>query len=151
MHGLDARLIAVREEIMRRHFSRWGYRGLIAVAADRLVGFAYDYTGGPGQYWYDKVWAAMTLQQRAKWLAPEHFEFVELAVHPTWQRRGNGSRLHDLLLQGRPEPVAVLTMRADNEVALRLYRKRGWEVVLDNFRFVDGGAPYLVMGKRLCS
>lgn len=149
VHGLDAGAIAAREEIMRRHFGRRGYRGLIALDTGRLVGFAYGYTGDPGQYWYDKVWAAMTPQQRTKWLEPEHFEFVELAVHPEWQGRGIGGRLHDLLLEGRPESIALLTVRADNTRALQLYRKRGWEVVLDDFRFGPGGARYLVMGKHL--
>ena len=149
VHGLDARSIAAREEIMRRHFGRRGYQGFVALNTGRLVGFAYGYTGDPGQYWYDKVWAAMTPQQRAEWLEPEHFEFVELAVHPEWQGQGMGGRLHDLLLEGRSEPVALLTVRADNAPALHLYRNRGWEVVLDDFRFAPGSEQYLVMGKRL--
>ena len=76
VRGLSERAIKERREIMRRHFGRRGYRGFIAVDGDRLVGFSYGYTGDPGQYWYDKVWAAMT---------PEHYEFVELAVHPEYQ------------------------------------------------------------------
>ena len=149
VHGLHARAIAEREEIMRRHFGRRGYQGFIAVDGNRLAGFSYGYTGDPGQYWYDKVWAAMTPEQRAEWLEPEHFEFVELAVHPHYQRRGIGLKLHDLLLENRPEPVALLTVRADNAPALALYRKRGWMVVLDDFHFAPGGARYLVMGKPL--
>ncbi len=151
VHGLNAQGIAAREEIMRRHFGRRGYQGFVALNTGRLVGFVYGYTGDPGQYWYDKVWAAMTPQQRAKWLEPEHFEFVELAVHPEWQGQGIGSRLHDLLLAGRPESVALLTVRADNAPALHLYRNRGWEVVLDDFRFAPEGEQYLVMGKQLPS
>ncbi len=149
VHGLNARAIAEREEIMRRHFGRRGYQGFIAVDGKRLVGFSYGYTGDPGQYWYDKVWAAMTSEQRKEWMEPEHFEFVELAVHPHYQRQGIGGKLHDLLLEGRPEPGALLTVRADNGPALALYRKRGWVVVLDDFRFAPGGDRYLVMGKRL--
>ena len=151
VHGLNAQSIAEREEIMRRHFKRRGYRGFIAVDEERLVGFAYGYTGDPGQYWYDKVWAAMTPEQRKAWMELEHFEFVELAVHPEYQRRGIGGRLHDLLLKGRPESIALLTVRADNSPALSLYRKRGWVVVLNDFRFVPDGPRYFVMGKRLIS
>ena len=151
VHGLDAQAIAARDAIMRRHFGRRGYRGFIALDADRLVGFTYGYTGDPGQYWYDKVWAAMTPAQRSQWLEPEHFEFVELAVHPAWQGQGIGGRLHDRLLEDRPEAIALLTVRADNEPALSLYRKRGWQVVLEGFRFTPNGEPYLVMGKYLSS
>ena len=149
VHGLSERAIRERDEIMRRHFRRRGYRGFIAVDGDRLVGFSYGYTGDPGQYWYDKVWAAMTPEQRKEWMEPEHYEFVELAVHPEYQRRGIGGRLHDLLLKERPEPVALLTVRADNEPAISLYRKRGWVVVLDDFRFSPDGVRFFVMGKRL--
>ena len=149
VHGLDAAALAAREEIMLRHFARRGYRGLIAAAGDALVGFAYGYTGDPGQYWYDKVHAAMPPALRRAWLEREHFEFVELAVEPGWQRRGIGGRLHDELLRDRPEPVALLTVRADNTPAQRLYLGRGWQVLLDAFTFAPGAAPYWVMGRRL--
>ncbi len=149
VHGLGERAIKERDEIMRRHFRRRGFRGFIAIDGDRLVGFSYGYTGEPGQYWYDRVWAAMNPEQRRRWMEPEHFEFVELAVHPEYQRRGIGGRLHDLLLEDRPEPVALLTVRADNESAISLYRKRGWVVVLDDFRFSPDGVRFFVMGKIL--
>lgn len=151
VHQLDAQAVAMREEIMRRHFHRRGYEGLVAVQDQRLVGFAYGYTGDPGQYWYDKVWAAMTPQQRSEWMEPEHFEFVELAVHPQGQRQGIGAQLHDRLLANRPESVALLTVRADNQPALSLYCKRGWQVVLDDFHFDPAGVRFFVMGKRLAS
>ena len=149
VHGLGERAIKERDEIMRRHFRRRGFRGFIAIDGDRLVGFSYGYTGEPGQYWYDRVWAAMNPEQRKEWMEPEHFEFVELAVHPEYQGRGIGGRLHDLLLEDRPEPVALLTVRADNEPAISLYRKRGWVVVLDDFRFSPDGVRFFVIGKIL--
>ncbi len=151
VHGLNAQAIAERKAIMQRHFQRRGYRGFIATDGERLVGFTYGYTGDPGQYWYDRVWAAMTPAQRKEWMEPEHFEFVELAVHPEYQQQGIGGTLHDLLLEERPEPVALLTVRADNRPALSLYQKRGWIVVLDDFRFAPNTARYFVMGKRLSS
>ena len=137
-----------REEIMRRHLGRRRFAAYLALEGDALMGFAYGYAGGPGEYWYDLVYQAMPPAMRAEWLA-EHFEFVELLVAPGARGQGLGARLHDRLLEGRPEPVALLTVRAGNAPALSLYRKRGWEVLLGDFRFSPGGERFFVMGKRL--
>jgi len=137
-----------REEIMRRHLGRRRFAACLALEGEDLAGFAYGYAGGPGEYWYDLVYQAMPPLMRAAWLGA-HFEFVELLVAPAHRGRGLGAELHDLLLDGRPEPVALLTVRAGNALALGLYRKRGWQVLLDDFRFGPGGERFFVMGKRL--
>ncbi len=137
-----------REEIMRRHLGRRRFTAYLALEGDALIGFAYGYAGGPGEYWYDLVYQAMPPAMRAEWLGV-HFEFVELLVAPEARGQGLGGRLHDRLLEGRPEPVALLTVRAKNGPALQLYRKRGWQVLLDDFRFSPGGERFYVMGKRL--
>ena len=137
-----------REAIMRRHLGRRRFAAYLALEGDALMGFSYGYAGGPGEYWYDLVYQAMPPAMRAEWLA-EHFEFVELLVAPEARGRGLGGELHDRLLEGRPEPVALLTVRTGNASALGLYRKRGWEVLLDDFCFSPGGERFFVMGKRL--
>jgi len=137
-----------REAIMLRHIGRRRFVAFLALDGDDLLGFTYGYAGGPGEYWYDLVYEAMPPAMREAWLG-EHFEFVELLVAPEARGRGLGGRLHDSLLEGRPEPVALLTVRAENALALGLYRKRGWEVLLDDFRFSRGGERFYVMGKRL--
>ncbi len=148
-HGLGPAAIEQRREIMLRHFRRRGYGGLLAMKGDTLLGFAYGYTGGPGQYWYDLVHDAMTPDLRRDWLEKEHFEFVELAVAEDYRRRGVGEKLHDTLLHSRREPVALLTVRMDNTPALNLYLKKGWRVLLEDFRFSPDGLPFYVMGKIL--
>jgi ribosomal protein S18 acetylase RimI-like enzyme len=136
------------DEILPRHADRPGFRAVIAREGDRLLGLAYGYLGRPGQWWYDRVAAAMTAEQRAEWLAPGHFELAELMVSPRARRRGLGAALHDAVLDGLSGPTAVLSTQPDNEPALALYRGRGWEVVVES---IDLAAPirYLVMGKRL--
>lgn len=136
------------DEILPRHTQRHGFRAVVAREGDRLLGLAYGYLGGPGQWWYDRVAAAMTAEQRARWLPPGHFELAELMVSPRARRRGLGAALHDAVLEGLPGPTAVLSTQPDNEAALALYRNRGWEVVVES---VDLAAPvrYLVMGKEL--
>ncbi len=138
------------QEILSRHSARNGFRFLAARAEDaRLAGFAYGYLGGPGQWWHDIVAKAMTREQRERWLAPGHFEFVELHVRPTMQRRGIGGRLHDALLEGLESPTAVLSTQVDNRRALSLYTGRGWRVVVAELRFSPGGTRFSVLGRDL--
>jgi predicted GNAT superfamily acetyltransferase len=48
------------DEIFPRHAARNGFRMITAHEGDRLVGLAYGYVGGPGEWWHDRVSAAMT-------------------------------------------------------------------------------------------
>ena len=137
------------EEILPRHAGRDGFRFLTARAGDGLVGLVYGYLGGPNQWWHDRVSAAMNDQQHRRWLAPGHFELVELHVHPDWRRRGLGGRLHDAVLDGLDSRTAVLSTQTDNDPALALYRGRGWQVVIPELRFEPRGSPYSILGLDL--
>jgi ribosomal protein S18 acetylase RimI-like enzyme len=136
--------------IVPRHLERAGFR---FVAEDdesgRLAGIAYGYRGEAGQWWHDTVSAAMDEAARSRWLGPDHFELVELAVRPDLRLRGLGGRLHDALLAGLDAPAAVLSTEVDNEPAIALYRGRGWEVVVPQIDFGPDFPPFLVMGKHL--
>lgn len=137
------------DDILPRHAEREGFRFRAAEDEGRMIGFTYGYLGGPNQWWHDLVAAEMTEQQQARWLAPGHFEFVELHVRPEYRRRGLGGELHDELLRGLESKTAVLSTQADNEPALALYRGRRWQVVLPEMRFSPGGVPYCILGLDL--
>lgn len=138
------------EEILPAHVRREGFRFRAAFGdRDRLLGFAYGYLGGPGQWWHDLVAAAMDDAERDRWLAPGHFEFVELHVHPDARRQGIGGRLHDALLEGLPSPTAVLSTQTDNQPALALYRARRWQIVVPELLFQPVGRPYAILGRAL--
>jgi ribosomal protein S18 acetylase RimI-like enzyme len=136
------------DEIFPRHAGREGFRAVAAREGGRVTGLAYGYLGGPGQWWHDRVAAAMSRQQRERWLRPGHFELAELMVATRARRRGLGGELHDAVLEGLASATALLSTQPDNEAALALYHGRGWEVVVDS---VDLAAPvpYLVLGKEL--
>lgn len=133
-----------------RHVGRAGFRALVAREAEtgRVLGFAYGYATGPGQWWHETVARAMPTEQIERWLEGA-FELVEFAVSPHAQGQGLGSRLHDGLLQGLAYRTAVLSTMQSETVALKLYRKRGWVTLLDNFIFPGGARNYLIMGKDL--
>jgi ribosomal protein S18 acetylase RimI-like enzyme len=134
------------DEIDPAHLGRDGFRFVAEEGGDRrLAGIAYGYRGGPGQWWHDRVAAAMTDEQRDRWLAPGHFELVGLAVRPDLRGQGLGARLHDALLDG--EATAVLSTEVDNEPARSLYRRRNWEVVVPELDF-GPGKLYCIMGRE---
>ncbi len=136
-------------EILPRHAGRAGFRFLAAREDGVLAGFVYGYLGGPGQWWHDIVAAKLGDEGLGRWLAPGHFELVELHVRPRFQGRGIGGRLHDRVLEGLTGPTAVLSTQVDNERALRLYRGRRWQVIVPELRFSSGGEPFCVMGLDL--
>jgi ribosomal protein S18 acetylase RimI-like enzyme len=137
-------------EILPRHTERRGFRFLAARGRDgALAGFAYGYLGGPGEWWHDHVAAALGPELARRWLPAGHFEFVELQVRPDLQGRGLGRRLHDVLLAGVEAPTAVLSAEKSNERALAFYRRRGWEVIVDELSFGPEYAPFVVLGRDL--
>jgi ribosomal protein S18 acetylase RimI-like enzyme len=137
------------DEILPRHAARAGFRFFTAEERRRMLGFSYGYLGAPGQWWHDLVSATMTDEQRRHWLAPGHFEFVELHVRPEFRRRGIGGTLHDALLEGLESRTAVLSTQVDNDAALALYRGRDWQIVVPELRFAAGGTPYSILGLDL--
>lgn len=133
-----------------RHAERDAFRFLAALDDDGLVaGFAYGYTGGPGQWWTDRVAAAMDAEQRRSWLRPPHFEVVELHVRPEDQRQGLGTRLLAALLDGVPHAQALLSTQVDNRNARSFYERHGWELVIADLSFGPGYTPFCVYGRRL--
>lgn len=133
-----------------RHADRRGFRFLAAFESESaLAGFAYGYEGGPGEWWHDRVAAALTEEDEKRWLGPAHFELVELAVRPELQLRGIGGRLHDEVLATVEGSTAVLSTQRANERALAFYRGRGWRVLVDDLDFGPGYQPYRVLGIEL--
>jgi ribosomal protein S18 acetylase RimI-like enzyme len=136
-------------DILARHAGHDGFTFLAVREDGRLAGFTYGYRGGPGGWWHDIVYAAMGEAERARWLAPGHFEYVELHVRPELRGRGLGGRLHDeLLARQAASRTAVLSTQVDNERALGLYRGRSWRVVLPQLDF-GAGRLFSILGRDL--
>jgi GNAT superfamily N-acetyltransferase len=116
----------------------------------RVIGFVYGYRSEPGTYWHDLASSRLEPVARRHWLH-DCFEFVELAVLPAFQGRGVGGALHDAILEDLAFRTTCLTTYREQETAVRLYLKRGWEVLADDFLFPGDPFPYLLMGRELAS
>jgi GNAT superfamily N-acetyltransferase len=57
------------------------------------------------------------------------FALADLLVRASWRRQGVGRALHDLLLTGRPEERAALTVLPAAAPAQRAFRSWGWRKV----------------------
>ena len=137
-------------ERLPRHARRadFRFRGAFSPLG-RLVGFVYGYTGAQGQWWHDRVAAAMDHEARRRWIEPGHFEFTELAVDPDFQSRGIGTRLHDAILGDVPHRLALLSALAENARVVAFYERLGWRIVLPQLQFERGRPVFCVMGREL--
>ncbi len=136
------------EILIERHIHRDDFRMVGAFSADQLVGLAYGYHGGPGQYWHDLVRLALGERLAGEWL-DDAFELAEFAVLPAYQARGIGSRLHNALLSGIPYRTAIATTIRDNNPALDFYLRRGWVILRDDFRFPGAVHEQAIIGRAL--
>jgi ribosomal protein S18 acetylase RimI-like enzyme len=57
------------------------------------------------------------------------FALAELVVRASWRRQGVGQALHDLILAGRPEERATLTVWPAATPAQNAFRAWGWRKV----------------------
>jgi ribosomal protein S18 acetylase RimI-like enzyme len=140
-----------RRSVVAGHLSRTGLRAVAAVQGEQLVGIAYGYLGGPGQWWHDHVKAAVREVDpdlARSWLH-QAFEVCELHVRPPLHGQGVGRELLLQLLAGTDAPTAVLTTPDGETRARRFYRAGGWVELVTGLRFPGDPRSFAVLGLRL--
>jgi ribosomal protein S18 acetylase RimI-like enzyme len=122
-------------ETIRRHVRVPGFRAFGAFnLRGRLVGFSYGYTSQPGLWWREQIAQPLSNPDRDFWLT-DAFELAELHVHPVAQGHHVGSRLHDSLVAAIDERTALLSVMEHSSRARQLYASRGWQPLIESFRF----------------
>jgi ribosomal protein S18 acetylase RimI-like enzyme len=104
-----------------------------------LVGFAAGMPLRPSTSWWKNLTTPVPDE-----ITAEHpgrtFALTELLVRASWRRQGIGQTLHDLVLSGRPEERATLTVRPAATAAQSALPKWGWRKVA-RARDPDPGSP----------
>ncbi len=111
-----------------------------------IEGFLYGYRGTPGTWWYDRVCTHLSPEVRSRWFS-EAFEVVAMAVVPEAGGRGYGTQMLRGLAARVPNLTLVLTTYRDENPAVRLYVREGFEILHPGLALSAGTPPMLVMGK----
>jgi GNAT superfamily N-acetyltransferase len=82
----------------------------------------------PSTSWWRELTTALPAE-----VTEEHpgrtFALADLLVRASWRRQGIGAELHDLILDGRPEERATLTVLPAAAPAQNAFRTWGWRKV----------------------
>ncbi|MHA6757133.1 GNAT family N-acetyltransferase [Streptacidiphilus sp. PAMC 29251] len=104
------------------HAKRPGFTLIAAYDAGVLVGFGYAFPCTPA-YWFGTELLPQ-IPEAAR--STEHLVgLCELAVRPSWQDRGIGSRLHHALVEALASRYISLLAMPGNADSQRLYRRTG--------------------------
>jgi ribosomal protein S18 acetylase RimI-like enzyme len=106
-----------------------------------LVGYACGMPLRPSTSWWKDLTTALPAEA-----VTEHpgrtFALTELLVRAAWRRQGIGRSLYHLVMDGRPEERATLTVPPGATAAQSAFRNWGWQRVART-RGPDTGAPVL--------
>lgn len=127
----DAELLALRAEVCGRGQAvrvRRRQPGFVLAEA-RHGGYLVAYASGlplrPSTSWWKDLTTPLPDDQTAEYPG-RTFALTELLVRASWRRQGIGRALHDLIMDGRPEERATLTVPPGAAAAQAAFRKWGW-------------------------
>jgi ribosomal protein S18 acetylase RimI-like enzyme len=95
---------------------------------DELIGYAFGSPRPNSAATWAEVRAGLPDMQTPAEPEPIYI-FREFAVHPDHQGKGHGRTIHDELLGARPEPLAHLLVRVENDRARNAYISWGWRKI----------------------
>jgi GNAT superfamily N-acetyltransferase len=99
------------------------------LAEARHGGYLVAYASGlplrPSTSWWKDVTTQLPDNVTAEYPG-RTFALAEILVRPSWRRQGVGRALHDLILDGRAEERATLTVPPGAAAAQAAFRSWGW-------------------------
>ena len=93
-----------------------------------LVGYAFGTPLRPSTSWWRHLTTPLPDEVTTEHLG-RTFALGELLVRAAWRRQGIAETLHDLILAGRPEERAAITVPPAATPAQSVLRKWGWSKV----------------------
>ncbi len=141
----DAAEFAHRFRVQRR---QPGFALAEARSGGYLVGYAAGMPLRPSTSWWRELTTRLPEDVTAE--PPGHtFALTDLLVRAAWRRQGIGRDLHDLILGGRPEERATLTVLPAAAPAQQAFRSWGWYKVARTRAAGPGAAVADVLLTRL--
>lgn len=134
--------------VRRRASEKPSFRLLIATEGDRVVGLVLGTGVSRGDWWWDRLEAALPPDVKEVWLDQECFSMEELAVDGSHRRRGVAAALMAAVLDDLPHRTALLSCYQEARSAQKLYSRLGWAVI-DPAVHVTESRAVQVMGIRL--
>jgi len=134
----DAELLALRAEVCgadaaghdaaRQLRVRRRQPGFVLAEA-RHGGYLVAYAAGlplrPSTSWWKDLTTPLPADVTTEYPG-RTFALAELLVRGSWRRRGIGRALHDLILDGRPEERATVTVPPEAAAAQAAFTRWGW-------------------------
>ncbi len=111
---------------------------------DYLVGYASGMPLRPSTSWWRNLTTPLAEEITTE-RTGRTFALAELAVRAAWRRQGVARTLHDLILAGRPEERATLTVLPAATPAQRALRSWGWRKVARTRDPAPGSPVYDVL------
>ena len=121
----DAGRFARRFRVQRR---QPGFVLAEARSGGYLIGYAAGMPLRPATSWWRGLTAPLPEEVTAEPVG-RTFALVELLVRAPWRRQGIARTLHDLVLAGRQEERATLTVPPTASAAQQAFRSWGWRRV----------------------
>ncbi|KIF67095.1 GCN5 family acetyltransferase [Streptomyces sp. AcH 505] len=126
---------ALRRQITN-HLRFEGFTLVAAYAHGTMIGFGYAFPCTP-EYWYGPT-LLPDIPGPARADGVRLMGLCELAVSPSWQSQGIGSRLHAELLRAINPEWSSLLVRPDNTGGRGLYTRLGYEYAGPYHNTTDG-------------
>ena len=136
-------------ETLPKATKRSGFVALCAFDDDSLVGFSWGYQPKSGQALYDAT-VRQVPDLASTWLY-DCFQVAEMAVLCRYQSKGIGGQLLEGLVASAGQSNAILATFSAETAARRLYKRQGWQTLIESLDVPDLARSYCVMGKRLRS
>ncbi|MFC6081768.1 GNAT family N-acetyltransferase [Sphaerisporangium aureirubrum] len=140
-----AGLFRDRFDVQRR---QEGFDLVTAREGGRLVGFGFGVTLRPASPWWQNLLSPLSEEMTAE-RPGRTWALVELVVRAPWRRRHVAETIHDMLLGGRTEERATLTVLPQAAPALAAYRKWGWQQIGEKRNPLPGSPVFGVMVRGL--
>jgi ribosomal protein S18 acetylase RimI-like enzyme len=129
----SANLVRLREELT--------FGIALSMIGGRLAGFAYGYRLPVDHGWWDGFPQPLDADVTAEWEG-RTFALIDLAVEASYRGQGVGKQLISLLLRGRSEERAVLSVQPVAVRTQEIYRHLGWRKVGRKGPLDDALTPY---------